>query len=61
MSLYTVMSVNRTVFIDLNSGFKLKINSRLGARVAYKSHRSGLSPGIGLGQANFYPAGSGAG
>ncbi len=27
MSLYTVMSVNRTVFIDLNSDFKIKMNS----------------------------------
>ncbi len=27
MSSYTVTSVNRTVFIDLNSGFKIKMNS----------------------------------
>ncbi len=27
MSSYTVMSVNRTVFIDLNSGFKIKTDS----------------------------------
>jgi len=35
--------------------------ARLGARVAYRSRRSGLGPGIGLGQANFYSAGLGAG
>ena len=34
---------------------------RLGAWVAYRSCGSGLSPGIGLGQANFYPAELGAG
>ncbi len=27
MSLYTVMSVNRTVFINLNLSFKIKMNS----------------------------------